>query len=367
MSKVILNNGIDQLYNPIYCNMLNTNDGIIQCQNCGFDNIGGGSIIPYLDPKSSNGEQSCLSDCKKDIRCTAYTYTSASETPCQFYTGMPNNINYNMPGSNSGYDVKKYNYDYTNLSSSQKNNVRKKCANQYLNNIIINSNNINKKKIERFDNKVNLSTLDLSKCLNVDNINSNITSFDLKPSCFYNILEENNILPEDHIINNITYNVSSENPLKDPDLEKYIKNYDTYNTNEINVKNINNKLSANDGKDTRYNNIVRDTMNTNINNNYISSINNKQEDINKISNHVLDNLKSKNDSNMDNSIIYTNNDVNSFYQFILNSLVNLERFNNGSITRENNIYFNILRIIIFIIIIVIISILLFYTLRKIKK
>ena len=331
MSKVILINGIDQLYNPIYCNMLNTNNGMLQCQNCGFDNTGGGSIIPYLDPISSNGEQSCLNDCKKDIRCTAYTYTSASETPCQFYSGIPNNINYNLPGSNSGYDLKKYNYDYTSLSSSQKNNVRKKCANQYLNNIIINSNK-NKKSIERFDNQVNLSTLDLSKCLKVnDNINSRSTSFDVEPRCYYNILEENHILPENHIINNITYNVSSEDSFKDPELETYKTNYNIYNNNETNIKNINKKLSVNDGRDTKYNNIVRSTMNTNTNNSYINSIYNKQDDINEISNHVIDNLKSNNDSIIDKSIIYTNKDANFLYQSILNWFINLERFNNDTI------------------------------------
>ena len=147
MSKVILNNGDEQLYNPIYCNLLSLNDGYFQCNNCSFDNSAGGTIAKY-NPNDlynnssydSKGEQNCLSDCEKDQRCTAYTYDISSNVPCQLYTGIPHHINYNSNNKNSGYYIgynknkPGLNFNYTTLNDTQKNNIRKKCANQYLNN-----------------------------------------------------------------------------------------------------------------------------------------------------------------------------------------------------------------------------------------
>lgn len=362
MSKVILNDGGDQLYNPIYCNLLTLNDGYFQCTNCSFDNQFGGTIAKYNPndlytngPYDSSGEQKCLSDCSVDQRCTSYTYDINSNTPCQLYTGIPNNINYNTDGKNSGYYIgynqnkPGLNFNYNTLSDSQKNNIRKKCANQYLNNTFSN----------------NTPNLDLSSCLTVtdkSDVNSTqrSTLFNVNSKCLYKLYESKNLLPKNSILNRQKYISSKIIPLTDPALNDYINNYNIYNTAEEELSIMNKKLLSTDGKNNEYNNI---TDNIKDPNSYISSIESKKNYMNTISDKVMNSAKSE--SYLNNHLTeYTDDNKYKKNQIDLNKKLNLENFNNKTNMIDNNIYFNCLRMIIFIIMIIIISILLFYTLRK---
>jgi hypothetical protein len=208
MSQRLLTDGNNQLYNPIFCDLFPTNNGFNTCQNCNFDNL------TLWEEIHKNNEQECLTDCDKDERCTSYSFdNSKNDKNCSKYRSFPSSINNNVQNINSGYSLK-YGFDYRNLNSSRQDNVKTKCANQYLNNIFTPDKNIN-----------------LNKCLEIKDVNDDLykeiknTEFRIDPKCLYNQYKENGINPP--IISVDNYYDSNLPPIK--------------NDKKINDKKINDK------------------------------------------------------------------------------------------------------------------------------
>ena len=291
---------------------------------------------------TQNGEQNCLIDCKNDPLCTSYSYDFSKKTNnCTKYNTFPVNINHNVQNINSGYSLNKYSYDYNNLSDSQKENIQKKCGNQYLNNtytsnipvditscLTVNNNSQNSQgpssTSKSFNNDVKSaegdiksiyndikSFLDRKKDSNIfNNLNQSdifdrITKFDIDPKCLFDAYKANNLNPT--IINNNIYeNVSSyTNPLKDPVIDNYEQTYNTYINKQTQNSNINNTESTTDIDYKKYNNTVSEN-NINLENKLSSSIDKINQDTINYSNDILDKLGIHEKFTNNNEIIYSN-------------------------------------------------------------
>jgi len=205
-----INSGYNQLYNQIFCDLFQTNNGFNQCQNCNY----GSSHSVYSKSKQVN-EDSCLNTCQNEPSCTSYSYdTTTSNNNCTLYNSFPSVILSAGNGINSGYSLSKYGYDFNNLTNEQKSNVQKKCITQY------------------FDNKYTPNkNIDVSSCLTINNDNNN-TNINANPECIYNIYENNGLTlqTQDNSVyeNNPNLNTSYQS---DPIIDEYNTYYKSYSDN----------------------------------------------------------------------------------------------------------------------------------------
>jgi hypothetical protein len=256
-----INTGYTQLYNQIFCNLFPTNNGFNTCKNCSlnFD-----SSNPYSFTTTEGGEQSCLNKCSSDETCTSYQYyKDKSDNNCITYIDFPKEIVDSEEKINSGYSLQ-FPYDYETLNLSQKNNVREKCATQYLNNYFYPDKNI-----------------DLTDCLTFTN-SDYLTNFDIDKKCLFNVLNDNQI--KTTIVNN-SIDGDSENDNKenigyksDPIIDKYIKTYNDYNDKKTAEDEIN-KIS-----DIGSGNIVGDSSF------YEKTLKEKRDKLTDVSNTILNEI-----------------------------------------------------------------------------
>lgn len=214
----IINSGTTQLYNQIYCNFLPKNSlGFNTCTNCNFTDV-----KPFSSTQQSS-ENNCNTNCSNNPVCVAYTYNTSSGN-CDNFNQYPNVINYSSSGNNSGYSLNGT-YDFNSLNSQQQDNVKVKCADQFLNNTYIGNNNI-----------------EIANCLSIGSSGSN-TVFNVNPSCLSNIYQQNN-LPINGV-NQSNYNNGSinTNTITDPVIDKYMNEYKAFTVADVQNININNKLS----------------------------------------------------------------------------------------------------------------------------
>jgi hypothetical protein len=210
----IINSGNTQLYNQVYCNFIPTNSlGFNTCTNCNFTDI-----KPFTSTQQSS-ENSCNTACSNNPVCVGYTYNTQTGN-CDNFNVYPNVINYNASNNNSGYYVNG-SYDYNSLSSQQQNNVKVKCADQFLNNLYIGNNNI-----------------EIANCISVTNSGSN-TLLNVDPTC----LNSKGI--NTNTVNQANYNLGniSTTTISDPTIDKYMSEYNSFTTADVQNININNKLS----------------------------------------------------------------------------------------------------------------------------
>ena len=418
MSQRLLIDGNNQLYNPIFCDLFPTNNGFNTCQNCNFDNL------TLWEEKHKNNEQECLNDCDKDERCTSYSFNNSKDgINCSKYISFPSNINRNVPNINSGYSLK-FGYDYNNLDNSRQENVKSKCANQYLNNVFTSDKNIN-----------------LDKCLNIKDVQDNLfqglknTEFNVNPECLFHRYKENGINPvvlsEDSYydsnlppVKNKPPTYESEGCYKDTgdraipeyngkvktieecaniargknkklfglqnfgecwtgnNLKKAKKYGPTTNCNPLGGILINNLYTLNTKKKIPediiddstfdfYKNPVKDPLIDSYEELYNKYMSIKSDNIKKQSSS---NKYSQNDNNENNILsnkynqylINEENDINKLSNNIINDVSQndvsiIESFESNNV---NLIYFNNFKMILFVIIIIIIFIILFYTFKK---
>jgi len=221
--------GHTQLYNEIFCDLYNSSNGgnsangFIKCTDCNF---GDENIIYKKTTESS--ENGCLNTCSNEPRCTSYSYDfSKSKDNCSQYISFPDNRYNGVKNVNSGYNVSKFNYKFTDLSNEQKRNVAVKCSDQYLNNIFLPKNNI-----------------DLVQCINPDDDNmGNFTKLNADPGCVYNLYKSNGLNPG--VSNRINYisNPSLKISKGDEIIDNYYTNYKAFLGKQVGNSNINNLLN----------------------------------------------------------------------------------------------------------------------------
>lgn len=367
----VLNSGFNQLYNPIFCDLFKTNNGFEQCKNCTLNTKN------VWKTSSQNTEQSCLDNCNNDIRCTSYRYNNTKKTNnCTSYIDFPTEINNNVKDINSGYSLK-FGYNYEKLNTDQKNNVKNKCANQYLNN--------------EFDKN---ERVNISECITFnDTFNLNTSKINVDPKCLYDIYSEKG---KGKVINNDNYIQDNDENIKtDPAIDDYRKIYNQFNLLSAQNKNINNDLLETDIKYSDYNNNVNNENNNlkSILNNSISeqgktmsdntdeilriigdnktnlinkipaplNLNNSEKEINSIAEKRINSNTEKEipiKKNFNNIIIdlINNKDIN---------INNIEKFNN--INKENinkYTYNNFIKYTVFIIFIILIVFIIFIIFKK---
>jgi hypothetical protein len=218
----ILTSGYNELYNEIYCGIFPNDNGYKLCSNCNFGQQ------EVWDTVTASGERDCQNQCTNDSRCTSFSFnTTQRNKNCTKYRSFPNQIVKNVPNINSGYSITKFGFNYKDLSPSEKKNIQKRCANQYINNTFL-------------PNNKNLS---LSNCLSIDN-SQNPTKLNINPQCVYNTFTQNK-LPV-NIINNTSYiSTIDGNPINnqtDSIIDQQYNLYTSYNTSKDNNVNLNSKL-----------------------------------------------------------------------------------------------------------------------------
>jgi len=218
--------GVSQLYNDIFCDLNKSNNDFIECTNCNFGN----ENIVYKTT-TENSQESCRTLCSNESRCTSYSYDfSKQKDNCSQYITFPNERYKGVQNINSGYNVNKFNYKFSDLSNSQKKNVALKCSDQYLNNMFLSQKNI-----------------DLLECINTDNDNmGNFTKINADPKCVYNLYKSNGLNPgSENRVNYIT------NPILkisqgDPEIDNYYTTYQSFLEKQVSNSNINNLLNIKD-------------------------------------------------------------------------------------------------------------------------
>lgn len=247
LNNVPLNAGSAQLYNEIFCDLYKTNKGFIQCKDCDF-----GDQVVY-NSSTQPSEPDCLNVCSNNPVCTSYSFDfSKKDNNCSQYITFPNDRYKGVKNVNSGYDVSKFNYKYSELDPSKKKNVVNKCSNQYLNNIFLPNKNI-----------------DISECINVDN-DPFFTKIETNPKCIYNLYKSNELNPP--IENRVNY---VDDPMLkisqgDEVIDNYYTVYNSFLEKQVTNSNINNLLNIDSNskglyikKNTNPNSAINsDTINT---------------------------------------------------------------------------------------------------------
>ena len=252
-STDILNKGFNQLYTPIFCNFMPTNNNFNTCSNCNF-----GSELNINNQTKHVTESECLNICKKNNKCTSYSFNTTNGD-CIEYSDFPTEIYTGVDNVNSGYNLG-FPFDYNNLDQDQKNNIQEKCALQFTNYIFTPKNQI-----------------DLSSCLNMQNNDGSSVNLNYDPQCVYNKYKSNNInigsyIDESYIINNdLTQSVS------DPLLDKYKTKYESYIKDKVQLSNLNNSMSNSDQMNaSNYFNNIHENNNI-LGNQYINTINKEMD------------------------------------------------------------------------------------------
>jgi hypothetical protein len=249
-SADIINSGISELYTPIFCNFMPSNNNFNTCTNCNF-----GSGLNINNQATTNGEAECRTNCKNNSMCTSYSY-NLSNGNCRQYSDFPQQIFTGVSNVNSGYNLG-FPFNYNNLDASQQLNIQQKCALQYTNNIFTPNKEIN-----------------LGQCLSIQN-GINYTNLNYDPECVYSSYKENGI--PTNLINNPNYIANTEltQPLMDPILDNYKHKYDTYIQDRVQLSNINNVMSTLDpAYDSNYLNTVHNENNI-LGNEFLNSIKNE--------------------------------------------------------------------------------------------
>jgi hypothetical protein len=226
-STDILNKGFNQLYTPIFCNFMPTNNNFNTCSNCNF---GAELNINKQTPSNTNKpitENECLNKCKTNNKCTSYSYNTANST-CVEYSDFPTEIYTGVENVNSGYNLG-FSFDYNNLDKDQQNNIQEKCALQFTNNIFTPNNEI-----------------DLSSCLNMQNNGGPSVNLNYDPQCVYNKYKDNNINIVSSVNEEYIMNGELANSVSDPILDKYKTKYESYIKDKVQLSNLNNSMSNSD-------------------------------------------------------------------------------------------------------------------------
>lgn len=274
MSKKILTNGFNNLYNQIFCNLFTTNNGFNTYQNSNFGNEMSTWNGSYT---TQNNEQACLKSCDSNNWCTSYSYNTLNDrNNCTLYSSFPTDIHENVNGINSGYSLK-FGYDYNQLNNSQKNNIQKKCANQFLNNTFTK----------------NAKNIDLSSCIQINN-NNQVSQLILDPKCVYDIYNQNNIPTQQKDFSTYLDNNGHMNGKNDPLIDQYIPTYYKYHKNK--------KIIS--SETTNKEDELIDKNIDNLYNKYITSLDEKKEIINNPSIDIINEIGIENFDNNKNTNIY---------------------------------------------------------------
>ena len=300
-SKVI-NDGYNELYNEIFCNLFQTNQGFTTCENCdlSFNNK---EIWKRYEVNSDND---CLEKCSKDKMCTSYTFDRKSSTNnCMLYSTFPNEIKNNVDNINSGYSLR-FPFDYNTLSDLQKKNIQKKCLNQYINNTYTKNKKINLESCIKVNDRVSYQEEEQNKENLGDIIKSQVpqdfhpfvdplinslpekerklksTKINLDPKCVWNIYNKEGV--SSNIRSMSAYNNGSNYPnvQSDPIIDKYQTNYNINNSLQNQFIEINNNSKRNDNSNSD-NDLVIKEQNKILEQDFIDSIKNKENNLNKTS------------------------------------------------------------------------------------
>ena len=176
--------------------------------------------------------------------------SNSNPNPCMSL--ISNNCSSNVKNKCSSGYIKKYKDNYNNLSENKKDEIKLKCATQFLNKKFVKNKNIN-----------------LKDCLKVNNNNNNAnTEFYIDPKCLF---EEYIINKHDAEINNVDlYKSDNITPKTDKIIDIYNHNYNRYmNTKKATetqnytdkIRNINQSVSDDHNYKKIYNNSINNMFN----------------------------------------------------------------------------------------------------------
>ena len=226
----------DKLFNQRYCNILPTKNSYITCNNCTFDNkyLKNGK---YKEIIYKNQNQ-CFNNCNKDIKCTGYTYNYKNKK-CTKYSGYPRDT-IKSKNINSGYILNiKRPLHYNRLSKKAQENIKKKCAGQYLN---LQYRNIHS---------------DLTNCIKKISNKNKKTSVEIDKKCAFKSLDR----PK--TVRKYIFKTSFPNSRKDPNIDNAHKVYKQYTVLRKKNKKALTSLQNKQDKNSNYESI-KNTYNSNL-------------------------------------------------------------------------------------------------------
>jgi len=312
--------GDQNLYNPLFCDLLTTTstDGFVTCDNCDFGNQTkfGASIT-----KSNASE--CLKACNSEPHCTSYRFdNSKNKDNCDQYISFPSSINKNVNNINSGYSTTKFKYNYETLNPSQKNNVKQKCMSQYLNNTAQPGKDIDLSKCftissdyrsggqyHPYSNWACMTRGHCGRSWTEPTINDTVLHFDEK--CIYDTYKANGI---DVGLKNTSIYI--DNPdhqeytrsTRDQTIDNYQQSYKTYTDSQHQITDINNRLSSDDRDFPGYNNTVN-TNNSSLQTNYNNSIKGYGDNLKVRTKDIVDKIGIIENFDNENNIMMCSNNI----------------------------------------------------------
>jgi len=225
-----------------------------------------------------------LNQCNKNKKCTSFTYDykKINEKNCTQYRGFPKNINKNIKNINSGYTVNIIpEKSYKNMNKIEKENIKRKCAGQYLNLQYRNIHN------------------DLTKCITkIDSNNKNKNTIIFNDNCLWKSLD----YPK--IIRKSIFKTKFENASKDPIISNAEIKYKKYIKLRNENKKILDKLQENEPESSYIG--IKDQYIGKLNNLSIKISNKQKDEQNKIKQNIkkiingknkIEKFSNKNDSN----------------------------------------------------------------------
>jgi len=303
-----LTNGFNQLYNQIFCNLFQstTNNGFATCDNCNFNFPESDGV---LSNNATDGQQSCLNLCNNNEYCTAYTFLGSnsgntSSNNCILYgtnNQYPSQINSGVIGSYSGYAITdpKASFSYNNLNSTQQDNVKLKCANQFLNNTYT----------------PNQPSVDITSCISFnDDSSGGKTKFNVDPQCLFNIYQQNNIPVKIKNETNYTNNsgISTES-IGDETITNYENNYNKYmQLKEENSLENRQALSTDNANYPTYFQTLN-SQNQILGNSFLGNISTGNSQLSNLFSQIKQTIGTNNIENFENN----NNNNNKFLLIIL--------------------------------------------------
>jgi hypothetical protein len=257
----VLNNGFNNLYNQIFCDLYYKEDDFHVCNNCQL--TGAQKVWKTTSESSTNN---CRKSCKDDKRCTSYNYNqSLGQNNCTQYLDFPTEIKENVNSNNAGYKLN-YTYNYNKLSPAQQKNATNKCANQIINNF-------------------SHPNTDYSSCLSGVSGKENISTINFKSAeCVYELLKKQGLDKTKNIDNyELDPTIKSKG---DPIIDNYGENYNQFITKQVQNANVNNALMPDDYKSIDYNQKVEDQNNT-LENNFSATIGDLENEQNNRTDLIL--------------------------------------------------------------------------------
>jgi hypothetical protein len=232
--------------------------------------------------KEDTTELGCIKQCNEINNCVGYSFDKSKiSNNCNMFKKLPKYYNKN---SSKKIAFKPNNIsNFNNLSTEEKNKIKKQCGSKFL------------------SKKFNVEENIINKCISLTNNGSQTSGFNVDPTCLYNNLPQDSPLKKNNLSNNGLDNKFLDAAVKNDAIDKNIADYYKYIDKEVEFANLNNKEILKEPSNSQeYNNEFENVRNSGgldylktakkLNNEIINILGTK-ENFSNFESKYLDNVK----------------------------------------------------------------------------